>query len=98
MDTVFRLPLITRIGGESQALPLKDIVKRLRSIYCENIGLEYMHISDRAVCKCPTYRCVTMTTLLSGNWIREFFETPNAMYTTEEEKRILLARLVRATK
>ena len=35
---------------------------------------------------------------LSGDWIRGFFETPDAMNMTEEEKRILLARLVRATK
>ena len=36
--------------------------------------------------------------VLSGDWIRGFFEAPGSMTMTEQDKRILLARLVRATK
>ena len=35
---------------------------------------------------------------MSGNWIRERFETPGVMSLPYNEKRTLLARLVRATK
>ena len=51
MDTVFRLPVITKIGGSSTELPLREIISRLQATYCRNIGLEYMHIADRAVCE-----------------------------------------------
>ena len=48
---VFHLPYITRIGGNEKTLQLSDIVSRLQNVYCKHIGLEYMHINDRARCK-----------------------------------------------
>ena len=48
---MFTLPKTTRIGGSETALPLKEIVKRLKDTYCNNIGVEYMFINDRAKCK-----------------------------------------------
>ena len=48
---MFTLPKTTRIGGSETALPLKEIVKRLKDTYCNNIGVEYMFINDRSKCK-----------------------------------------------
>ena len=36
MDTVFRLQVITQIGGSSAALPLREIISRLQATYCRN--------------------------------------------------------------
>ena len=36
--------------------------------------------------------------ICAGDWIRERFEKPGVMKLTEEEKKVLLARLVRSTK
>ncbi|XP_064395206.1 2-oxoglutarate dehydrogenase complex component E1-like isoform X3 [Halichondria panicea] len=81
LDKVFTLPKTTKIGGSETALSLKDIITRLKTVYCQNIGVEFMFINDRTKC----------------DWIREKFEAPNAMSMDERSKRILLARLVRAT-
>ena len=43
-------------------------------------------------------KCLTCAFLFTGNWIRERFETPGAFQMSEEEKRILLDRLVRSTR
>ena len=51
MDRQFQLPATTRIGGENEYLPLKEIIARLQYVYCNHIGLEYMHINDRSKCK-----------------------------------------------
>ncbi|PKU34619.1 hypothetical protein llap_15077 [Limosa lapponica baueri] len=48
--------------------------------YCQHIGLEFMFINDVEQCQ----------------WIRQKFETPGVMKFTNEEKRTLLARLVRS--
>eukprot|EP00061_Rhincodon_typus_P010987 g35671.t1 len=50
--------------------------------YCQHIGVEFMFINDLEQCQ----------------WIRQKFETPSAMQFTNEEKRTLLARLVRSTR
>ncbi|XP_072342130.1 2-oxoglutarate dehydrogenase complex component E1 [Scyliorhinus torazame] len=50
--------------------------------YCQHIGVEFMFINDLEQCQ----------------WIRQKFETPSAMQFTSEEKRTLLARLVRSTR
>ena len=50
MKRVFQLPRTTKLGGEQKELPLQEIIARLRTIYCGNIGLEYMHVNDRAKC------------------------------------------------
>eukprot|EP00071_Canis_lupus_P033949 XP_022267506.1 2-oxoglutarate dehydrogenase-like, mitochondrial isoform X3 [Canis lupus familiaris] len=51
-----------------------------QSTYCQHIGLEFMFINDVEQCQ----------------WIRKKFETPGVMQFSSEEKRTLLARLVRS--
>lgn len=51
-----------------------------QSTYCQHIGLEFMFINDVEQCQ----------------WIRQKFETPGVMQFSNEEKRTLLARLVRS--
>ena len=55
MGRIFQLPKTTRIGGDIDTLPLGEIIQRLRNIYCNHIGLEYMHIHDRQQCKWHIY-------------------------------------------
>lgn len=50
--------------------------------YCQHIGVEFMFINDLEQCQ----------------WIRQKFETPGVMQFTLEEKRTLLARMVRSTR
>ncbi|XP_070689256.1 oxoglutarate (alpha-ketoglutarate) dehydrogenase a (lipoamide) isoform X2 [Pempheris klunzingeri] len=82
LDKVFRLPTTTFIGGSESALPLKEIIRRLEMAYCQHIGVEFMFINDLEQCQ----------------WIRQKFETPGVMQFTLEEKRTLLARMVRSTR
>lgn len=53
-----------------------------QTAYCQHIGVEFMFINDLEQCQ----------------WIRQKFETPGIMQFTNEEKRTLLARLVRSTR
>uniref|UniRef100_A0A7N5ZQN0 2-oxoglutarate dehydrogenase complex component E1 n=1 Tax=Anabas testudineus TaxID=64144 RepID=A0A7N5ZQN0_ANATE len=82
LDKVFRLPTTTFIGGSESALPLKEIIRRLEMAYCQHIGVEFMFINDLEQCQ----------------WIRQKFETPGLMQFNLEEKRTLLARMVRSTR
>uniref|UniRef100_A0A7N8WPP6 2-oxoglutarate dehydrogenase complex component E1 n=1 Tax=Mastacembelus armatus TaxID=205130 RepID=A0A7N8WPP6_9TELE len=82
LDKVFHLPTTTFIGGSESALPLKEIIRRLEMAYCQHIGVEFMFINDLEQCQ----------------WIREKFETPGVMQFSLEEKRTLLARMVRSTR
>ncbi|XP_072851175.2 2-oxoglutarate dehydrogenase-like, mitochondrial isoform X2 [Pogona vitticeps] len=82
LDKVFRLPTTTFIGGNETMLSLREIIKRLENTYCQHIGLEFMFINDVEQC----------------DWIRQKFETPGVMKFSSEEKRTLLARLVRSTR
>nr|KAF6419081.1 oxoglutarate dehydrogenase [Rousettus aegyptiacus] len=82
LDKVFHLPTTTFIGGQEPALPLREIIRRLEMAYCQHIGVEFMFINDLEQCQ----------------WIRRKFETPGVMQFTNEEKRTLLARLVRSTR
>ncbi|XP_050073647.1 2-oxoglutarate dehydrogenase complex component E1 isoform X4 [Anopheles maculipalpis] len=81
MERVFKLPSTTFIGGKEKFLPLREILGRLEKAYCNKIGVEFMFINSLEQC----------------NWIRERFETPNIMTYTNDEKRLILARLTRAT-
>lgn len=54
----------------------------LQMAYCQHIGVEFMFINDLEQCQ----------------WIRQKFETPGLMQFTLEEKRTLLARMVRSTR
>uniref|UniRef100_A0A3B3REN7 2-oxoglutarate dehydrogenase complex component E1 n=1 Tax=Paramormyrops kingsleyae TaxID=1676925 RepID=A0A3B3REN7_9TELE len=82
LDKVFRLPTTTFIGGNESALPLREIIRRLEMAYCQHIGVEFMFINDLDQCQ----------------WIRQKFEKPGVMQFTLEEKRTLLARMVRSTR
>ncbi|XP_037082779.1 2-oxoglutarate dehydrogenase, mitochondrial-like [Pollicipes pollicipes] len=81
MDTVFQLPSSTFIGGSQKALPLGEIVSRLERAYCRSIGVEYMYINDLEQC----------------SWIRQRIESPGILQFSSDEKRLLLARLARAS-
>uniref|UniRef100_A0A3Q2WHB8 2-oxoglutarate dehydrogenase complex component E1 n=1 Tax=Haplochromis burtoni TaxID=8153 RepID=A0A3Q2WHB8_HAPBU len=62
---------------------LEESLKRYRTMaYCQHIGVEFMFINDLDQCQ----------------WIRQKFETPGVMQFTLEEKRTLLARMVRSTR
>uniref|UniRef100_A0A8D0G3V3 2-oxoglutarate dehydrogenase complex component E1 n=1 Tax=Sphenodon punctatus TaxID=8508 RepID=A0A8D0G3V3_SPHPU len=82
LDKIFHLPTTTFIGGNESALPLREIIRRLEMAYCQHIGVEFMFINDLEQCQ----------------WIRQKFETPGVMQFNSEEKRTLLARLVRSTR
>ncbi|XP_030059146.1 2-oxoglutarate dehydrogenase-like, mitochondrial [Microcaecilia unicolor] len=82
LDKVFRLPTTTFIGGDEISLSLREIIRRLENSYCQHIGLEFMFINDLEQCQ----------------WIRQKFETPGIIHFTNEQKRTLLARLVRSTR
>ncbi|XP_069557206.1 2-oxoglutarate dehydrogenase complex component E1 [Brachyistius frenatus] len=82
LDKTFRLPTTTFVGGNESALPLREIIQRLEVAYCQHIGVEFMFINDVEQCQ----------------WIRQKFETPGIMRFTLEEKRTLLARMIRSTR
>uniref|UniRef100_A0A673KIK3 2-oxoglutarate dehydrogenase complex component E1 n=1 Tax=Sinocyclocheilus rhinocerous TaxID=307959 RepID=A0A673KIK3_9TELE len=82
LDKVFQLPTTTFIGGSESALPLREIIRRLEMAYCQHIGVEFMFINDLQQCQ----------------WIRQKFEKPGVMQFTLDEKRTLLARMVRSTR
>ena len=46
LDRYFYLPGNTYISGQESALTLRDIVSRLQDVYCNNIGIEYIHIDN----------------------------------------------------
>ncbi|PNF19902.1 2-oxoglutarate dehydrogenase, mitochondrial [Cryptotermes secundus] len=81
MDRVFKLPSTTFIGGKEKALSLREILRRLETAYCRHIGCEFMFINSLEQC----------------NWIRQKLESPGIMEMDHDEKRLILARLTRAT-
>ncbi|KAL3282576.1 hypothetical protein HHI36_005752 [Cryptolaemus montrouzieri] len=81
MDRVFKLPSTTFIGGKEKQLPLREILRRLELSYCRHIGVEFMFINSLEQC----------------NWIRQRLETPGCMEISADDKRLILARLTRAT-
>ncbi|CAL7942906.1 unnamed protein product [Xylocopa violacea] len=81
MDRIFKLPSTTFIGGKEKSLPLREILNRLEATYCGHIGVEFMFINSLEQC----------------NWIRQKMETPGIMEMTNDERRLILARLTRAT-
>jgi 2-oxoglutarate dehydrogenase E1 component len=62
MDRMFKLPSTTFIGGKEKFLPLREILNRLETAYCNKIGVEFMFINSLEQC----------------NWIRERFESPHS--------------------
>ncbi|TRW43843.1 multifunctional oxoglutarate decarboxylase/oxoglutarate dehydrogenase thiamine pyrophosphate-binding subunit/dihydrolipoyllysine-residue succinyltransferase subunit [Georgenia yuyongxinii] len=59
--------------GASTRAPLRDILGQLRDAYCRTIGIEYMHISERA----------------QRTWFQEKLEAPYAKPSSEQQLRIL---------
>ncbi|KAK6187666.1 hypothetical protein SNE40_005643 [Patella caerulea] len=82
LDRVFRLPATTYIGGQESQLQLREIIRRLEQVYCQHIGVEFMFINN----------------LEQTDWIRKRFETPGIMQFNSEEKRLIMARLIRSTR
>ncbi|TGZ62946.1 hypothetical protein CRM22_007190 [Opisthorchis felineus] len=82
LDKTFLLPPTTYIGGNKNELTLREIIKRLEEVYCQHIGVEFMFINSLNKC----------------DWIRRKFETPGHLSFTPEEKRLILARVIRATR
>ncbi|EFO25963.2 oxoglutarate dehydrogenase [Loa loa] len=82
MDKEFLLPMSTFIGGDKKSLKLKDIISRLKTIYCSHTGIEYMHL----------------TNFEQLEWVRKRFEEPCASELTHEQKKTLFKRLIRSTK
>lgn len=81
MDRVFKLPSTTFIAEKEKALPLREILNRLEDAYCNNIGVEFMFINSLEQC----------------NWIRQKMEPPGITKVSPDQKRLILARLTRAT-
>ncbi|THD22927.1 2-oxoglutarate dehydrogenase mitochondrial [Fasciola hepatica] len=82
LDKTFRLPQTTYIGGDKHELTLREIIRRLEEVYCRHIGVEYMFINSLNKC----------------DWIQRKPETPGALSFTPQQKRFILARLVRSTR
>ncbi|XP_063379306.1 2-oxoglutarate dehydrogenase complex component E1 isoform X3 [Cydia fagiglandana] len=80
MDRVFKLPSTTFIGEKEKALPLREILYRLEQAYCNNIGIEFMFINSLEQC----------------NWIRQRMEPPDVTKMSNDQKRLILARLTRS--
>ncbi|KAK6048625.1 hypothetical protein COOONC_13869 [Cooperia oncophora] len=68
----FLLPPTTFIGGDKQVLTLREIVHRLKRIYCKTTGLEYMHLNN----------------LGQQDWIRQHFEAPSVTELTHDQKKV----------
>lgn len=82
LDREFLLPPTTYIGGDRASLPLRDIITRLKNIYCSHTGIEYMHVHS----------------LAQQDFIRQRFEAPRATELTHDQKKVLFKRLIRSTK
>ncbi|KAJ8725375.1 hypothetical protein PYW08_003558 [Mythimna loreyi] len=80
MDMTFELPSRTFIGGKETSLKLREIIQRLENVYCQSIGIEYMHLYDSD----------------QVQYLREKMEKPHAHDFTVNEKRLIMERLVRA--
>ncbi|KAI9323233.1 oxoglutarate dehydrogenase, E1 component [Dichotomocladium elegans] len=58
-------------------ITLREIIGHLKKIYCGSIGIEYIHIPDRAQC----------------DWIRQRIETPTPYKYTVDQKKVIFDRL-----
>src|SRR5688572_11148344 len=67
--------------SETRALPLREIIERLRQTYCRSIGVQFMHIDD----------------LMVRNWLQERMEgTGNHINLSRSEQIRILVRLTDA--
>jgi len=81
LDKEFTLPKTTYIGGDQSTMTLREIIRCLEHVYCQNFGLEFMFVSSPK----------------KVSWIKQAFETPGVISHSAEEKRRLLARLSRSS-
>ncbi|KAI0483995.1 2-oxoglutarate dehydrogenase-like protein [Xylariaceae sp. FL0804] len=70
------LPRFKRDGREK--MTLREIIAACERIYCGHIGIEFIHIPDRAKC----------------DWLRERVEIPTPFKYSIDEKRRILDRLI----
>ncbi|KZT28905.1 2-oxoglutarate dehydrogenase E1 component [Neolentinus lepideus HHB14362 ss-1] len=63
---------------DRKTMPLREIIKICKRIYCGAVGIQYIHIPDKDQC----------------DWIRERIEIPKPWNYTVEEKRMILDRLI----
>lgn len=68
------------LSPKSPPMTLSFLIQRVKEVYCEHIGVEYTHISNRT----------------QVNWIKERLETIEPFSLSSEEKRILFDRLAYA--
>ena len=66
--------------GNSFEYELSDLIDRLKTTYCKNIGIEFQHISNKR----------------ERNWIIEKFENSNHKVSDVERKKEILKRLISA--
>ncbi|KAI9009966.1 oxoglutarate dehydrogenase, E1 component [Phycomyces nitens] len=69
--------ILPALGNGDKELTLREIVDVLKKIYCGSIGIEYIHIPDRAQC----------------DWLRSRIENPQPYKYSVDEKRMILDRL-----
>ncbi|UMM29537.1 hypothetical protein L5515_011846 [Caenorhabditis briggsae] len=81
LDREFLLPPTTFIS-EKKSLTLREILQRLKEIYCTSTGVEYMHLNN----------------LEQQDWIRRRFEAPRVTELSHDQKKVLFKRLIRSTK
>uniref|UniRef100_A0A1I7XCQ8 2-oxoglutarate dehydrogenase, mitochondrial n=1 Tax=Heterorhabditis bacteriophora TaxID=37862 RepID=A0A1I7XCQ8_HETBA len=82
LDREFLLPPTTFISGDLKTLTLREIMHRLKVIYCKSTGIEYMHLNN----------------LEQQDWIRRRFESPRVTELSHDQKKVLFKRLIRSTK
>lgn len=76
MDTLFNPETLS----SKDRLPLKEIIDILYSIYCDSIGIEYMHIVDSEI----------------RRWIRNSLENSSHQRTLTHDKKSWILRLLTA--
>lgn len=68
-------------GGQYEKLTLSEILSKLKQTYCGSVGVEYMHITDRA----------------ERHWVRNYFESVSSSPKySADEKRFILKQLTSA--
>ena len=68
-------------GGQYEKLTLSEILSKLKQTYCGSVGVEYMHITDRA----------------ERHWVRNYFEgVSSSPKYSADEKRFILKQLTSA--
>eukprot|EP00040_Diaphanoeca_grandis_P011699 m.60001 g.60001 ORF g.60001 m.60001 type:complete len:1002 (-) comp22788_c0_seq1:200-3205(-) len=82
LDRTFTLPPGQRVLFDNRPGPfsLREIVDRLKVVYCESIGYEFMHIQDSEKC----------------DWIRNRIESPAVEGFSVEEKKSIAHNLVKS--